>query len=175
MSLPENDLWASVMEQALTDLTNKAFRKKAVEWFTSQEYQLGSFLFICDALNLDPDLVLNFARKQKIISYAVNSVTSTSRVLFNKPTPQKLPDLAPLQRSTPLETLSQEELEALGARLSTWRKQQVFLTQEEAATQLGINQWHYSELERGKKQPTPQLAQRIQELLHPNADQDKHI
>ncbi|MBF0585266.1 MAG: hypothetical protein HQL80_13680 [Magnetococcales bacterium] len=63
--VPEADLWASVIQQALTDLSNPRYRREAEDWLNSQELEPGSFLFICDALGLDPGKIRTLAWQSK--------------------------------------------------------------------------------------------------------------
>ncbi|MBF0127983.1 MAG: helix-turn-helix domain-containing protein [Magnetococcales bacterium] len=162
MNIPENDLWASVMEQALADLANRQHRQKAFLWFSSRDVQPGSFLFICDALNLDANKVLAFAKQRKMATFAVNSASSTSRVVFKPPAPRQEIDLTALQRQdAPIQ-------EDLAQQLSRWRKERAFCTQTEAASRLGISQSSYSDIERGDKLPAEKLAQQIREMIREN-------
>jgi hypothetical protein len=47
-------LWTAVLEQAIIDLTNANKRYFTQLWFTSDNHAPGSFLWICDNLDLDP-------------------------------------------------------------------------------------------------------------------------
>src|SRR5882724_7214841 len=47
-------LWTAVLEQAIIDLTNAHKRYFTQLWFTSDNHAPGSFLSICDHLDLDP-------------------------------------------------------------------------------------------------------------------------
>ncbi len=165
MSTPENDLWASVLEQALSDLSERLYRQKALLWFSSREHHPGSFLFICDALNLDPRKVLAFAKQRKKVSFAVNTTDSTDRIVFKPPPAKKEFDLTPLQRQHIIETPVNFAL-----TLCSWRKQREFITQAEAAARLGISKSSYAEIERGDKLPTKQLEQRILDLCAQKSD-----
>ncbi len=56
-------LWISVLRQGLQDWAEEHTRGRAAEsshWFNSDEVFPGSFVFLCDLLNLHPD----FARTQ---------------------------------------------------------------------------------------------------------------
>jgi hypothetical protein len=56
-------LWLSVMRQGLQDWAEEQCRglpAEATHWFDSDECFPGSFVFLCDLLNIDPD----FARRQ---------------------------------------------------------------------------------------------------------------
>ncbi|MBF0295805.1 MAG: helix-turn-helix domain-containing protein [Magnetococcales bacterium] len=159
MNIPESDLWASVLEQALADLSDRSHRRKALLWFSSRDDAPGSFLFVCDALNLDPDKVLAFARQRKMATFAVNAASSASRVVFKPPQPQVEFDLTAMQRQ------EAALLANLPGQLRAWRKEQAFLTQAEVAAMLGIGQSSYSDIERGDKLPSQKLAQRLLELM----------
>lgn len=53
-------LWASVMATAVADLDARllSLRRAAQKWmYQDRSDQPGSFLWICDALELDPDLL----------------------------------------------------------------------------------------------------------------------
>jgi len=47
-------LWAAVLDQAVGDAT---FENEARAWFQSTREGVGSFLWVCDTLNLDPDSI----------------------------------------------------------------------------------------------------------------------
>ncbi|MEO5348247.1 MAG: hypothetical protein H7836_01165 [Magnetococcus sp. YQC-3] len=63
--VPEMDLWASVLQQALNDLANPQYRHEVELWMASNTFEPGSFLFICEALEIDPDQILAFAWQSK--------------------------------------------------------------------------------------------------------------
>ena len=51
--LNERRLWVAVLDLALEDLGNTERGKRARAWLTSDRYGPGSFLWICDNLELD--------------------------------------------------------------------------------------------------------------------------
>lgn len=63
--VPEMDLWASVMQRALNDLSNPQYHHEVLQWMARDTFEPGSFLFICDALGIDPYQVQSFARHSK--------------------------------------------------------------------------------------------------------------
>ena len=56
-SYPEINLWAAVLMQAIHDLNIPEERNKAFAWIKDSQMHLGSFMFVCDALNLSPSAV----------------------------------------------------------------------------------------------------------------------
>ena len=49
-------LWAAVLEQAIDDLgRGYVYAGQAQAWFQSQNEGVGSFLWVCRMLNIDPD------------------------------------------------------------------------------------------------------------------------
>jgi hypothetical protein len=58
MTEPEHILWMSVLTQALQDLSGPDFvAKPARAWLASRSNSLGSLIWTCDQLGLDPDAV----------------------------------------------------------------------------------------------------------------------
>ena len=51
--LNERQLWAAVLGLALEDLEGTNTGNRARAWFASDYYEPGSFLWICDHLELD--------------------------------------------------------------------------------------------------------------------------
>ena len=49
----ERDLWAAVLDLAFEDLADTATGDGTRLWFESDNYEPGSFLWICDHLGLD--------------------------------------------------------------------------------------------------------------------------
>lgn len=158
MNMPEYDLWSSVMEQAIADLSDREQRQQALDWFASRIYRPGSFLFVCDALNLDPGKVLAFTRRRQVVSFAVDA-SPENRVVFTPPSPKRGFDLSRLQRQ---EGANRENYAQL---LTVWRKETLFLTQTEAAARLGISKSNYAQIERGEQQPSEPLTQKIRALI----------
>lgn len=56
--LPEEDFWRGVLFQALRDLVavnvHVTIKREVRAWLFSPRSDLGSFVFICDVLGLDP-------------------------------------------------------------------------------------------------------------------------
>jgi hypothetical protein len=53
------NLWAAVLKQAIKDAQqnfNKSLASPGL-WFSSNSHAVGSFLWICGVLNIDPELV----------------------------------------------------------------------------------------------------------------------
>lgn len=65
-TLPEAELWTQVILQAINDLdgrtslTPRSAKDSAREWFASECDGVGSFLWTCQLINVDP----NFIRSQ---------------------------------------------------------------------------------------------------------------
>jgi len=58
MTEPEQTLWSSVLTQAIQDLAGPDMvAKPARAWLTSRNTSLGSLIWICDQLGLDPAAV----------------------------------------------------------------------------------------------------------------------
>jgi hypothetical protein len=56
-------LWAAVLNQALEEaieFNREKFRQNALSWLWSGNQGTGSFLWICDALNLDSKSIRKF-------------------------------------------------------------------------------------------------------------------
>jgi len=58
-------LWSAVMEQAVEDLTLNGFNRntirikhEVIRWFKSSNRGVGTFLWICEALDLDAQCIL---------------------------------------------------------------------------------------------------------------------
>jgi hypothetical protein len=60
--LPEAELWTEVIALSLRDLThpkNPYAAREAREWFSSDTQEIGSFCWVCQLIDLEP----NFIRK----------------------------------------------------------------------------------------------------------------
>ena len=58
MTEPEQTLWTSVLSLAMQDLSGPDhLAKPARAWLVSRNTSLGSLIWICDQLGLDPDAV----------------------------------------------------------------------------------------------------------------------
>jgi hypothetical protein len=63
MTEPEQSLWMSVLTLAMQDLSGPDhLAKPARAWLASRNTSLGSLIWICDQLGLDPDAV-----RQKVL------------------------------------------------------------------------------------------------------------
>lgn len=56
------DLWKAVLEQAFKDAQGRVgtyeHKKDARRWFRSNRKEIGSFLWVCEVLDLDPKATL---------------------------------------------------------------------------------------------------------------------
>lgn len=50
-------LWAAVMERAILDLQDHSLRTEAVEWINSKRHNIGSFNWVCNQLDMNPNSV----------------------------------------------------------------------------------------------------------------------
>lgn len=61
-------LWTAVLERAIEDALRGGkywiHRENARFWFLSENHELGSFLWICDTVNLDPSLLRKFVLRK---------------------------------------------------------------------------------------------------------------
>jgi hypothetical protein len=74
MDFPEAGLWHAVILQALGDLGNKQLRQQALHWFLSSSGHVGSFLWVCYHINLDPDAARKAAlNSSPLESFAANN------------------------------------------------------------------------------------------------------
>lgn len=65
---PEKNLWVAVLDCAIRDLRDREFRDTATSWFTSDRKYVGSFLFVCHALSIDPTAV-----RKRVLSYTIKT------------------------------------------------------------------------------------------------------
>ena len=69
LSDPERKLWGNVLLQALSDLTGRdPLARSARLWFSSRDNAIGSFIWICHHVSLDPDAV-----RQRVLKEATQS------------------------------------------------------------------------------------------------------
>ena len=69
-------LWAAVLEQAFEDAQARGL-EDAKKWFISEKSEVGSFLWICDALDIDPQAlrtILTFSRSQMAATPATSAL-----------------------------------------------------------------------------------------------------
>jgi len=72
---PEQLLWMSVLTQALQDLSGPPFvAKPARAWLTSRSKAVGSLVWTCDQLGLDPDAV-----RQRVLRRPVSELSDALR------------------------------------------------------------------------------------------------
>ena len=50
-------LWYAVFERAVDDLLDDYERTPAARWFISNSIEIGSFIWICEQLDIDPQVV----------------------------------------------------------------------------------------------------------------------
>jgi hypothetical protein len=57
------NLWAAVLKQAIKDARQSVDNSLTSpgSWFRSKSHTLGSFLWICGVLNIDPSLAMPYA------------------------------------------------------------------------------------------------------------------
>jgi hypothetical protein len=72
----ERDLWAAVLTQAIQDLmdsrTDTELLNSTRLWFVSDDYEPGSFLWICDSLELEPTLIRHVALQPNPTEKVIN-------------------------------------------------------------------------------------------------------
>ena len=71
--LPEAELWTAVILQAIDDLDRRTSlsptwaQDSAREWFTSDSIAVGSFIWTCQVINVDPSFIRSrLAKKHRI-------------------------------------------------------------------------------------------------------------
>ena len=75
MTEPEQTLWASVLTLAMQDLSGPDhLAKPARAWFSSRNTSLGSLIWICDQLGLDPNAV-----RQKMLRRRASEISARDR------------------------------------------------------------------------------------------------
>ena len=68
--LPEVELWTEVILQAIDDLDrrtaicSRSDHRSARAWFASDRDELGSFIWACQAINVDPNFIRSRLAKQ---------------------------------------------------------------------------------------------------------------
>jgi hypothetical protein len=80
MTEPEQTLWMSVLTLAMQDLSGPPLHAKpARAWFLSRNTSLGSLIWICDQLGLDPNAVRQrVLRRQVSLKEQSQSVTQAA-------------------------------------------------------------------------------------------------
>lgn len=75
MTEPEQTLWMSVLTLAMQDLSGPDhLAKPARAWMASRNTSLGSLIWICDQLGLDPDAV-----RQKVLRRRLQEASRQER------------------------------------------------------------------------------------------------
>jgi hypothetical protein len=75
MTEPEQTLWSSVLTLAMQDLSGPDhLAKPARAWFCSKNTSLGSLIWICDQLSLDPNAV-----RQKVLRRKAAELSTRDR------------------------------------------------------------------------------------------------
>ena len=71
--LPEAELWTAVILQAIDDLSRRtqlsprSAQTYAREWFASNSDEVGSFIWTCHVINVDPSFIRSrLAKKHRI-------------------------------------------------------------------------------------------------------------
>ncbi|MEO5332901.1 MAG: hypothetical protein H7839_12830 [Magnetococcus sp. YQC-5] len=81
-------LWAAVMERAILDLQDNTLRGDAIEWMNSKRRSIGSFHWVCQHLDMDPDSVKRALLKPKIaLSHMKRAPIHHSMTLFHDSPP----------------------------------------------------------------------------------------
>ena len=80
MNEPEQTLWMSVLSLAMQDLSGPDhLAKPARAWFSSKNTALGSLIWICDQLGLDPNAV-----RQKVLRRRAAEISTQDRSQVNQ-------------------------------------------------------------------------------------------
>jgi hypothetical protein len=81
--LPETELWTGVILQAIDDLdrctslTPRSAQDSAREWFASESDAVGSFIWTCHVIDVDPNFIRSqLAKKQRIKNLVEIVITS---------------------------------------------------------------------------------------------------
>ena len=70
-TLPEAELWTGVMLRAIDDLdrrtslTPRSAQDSAREWFASESDEVGSFIWTCHLIDLDPSFIRSVVAKKR--------------------------------------------------------------------------------------------------------------
>jgi hypothetical protein len=77
---PERKLWANVLLQAQSDINARdPIARSARRWFCSREDSIGSFIWVCHHLSLDPDAARErVLRNSNKVRAAMTDVTQAS-------------------------------------------------------------------------------------------------
>jgi hypothetical protein len=98
--LPEAELWISVILQAIDDLDRRtalsprSAQYSAREWFASESDEVGSFIWTCHVINVDPDFIRSrLAKKHRIKNPDAFVTTSRARARNKNLGAKRLPDI----------------------------------------------------------------------------------
>jgi hypothetical protein len=72
---PERDLWIAVFEKALEDLTREKYERDAWAWFRSSDKGIGSFIWVCRYLGIQPTAVRRTLRQSGFGSIEKSAAT----------------------------------------------------------------------------------------------------
>lgn len=88
--LPEAELWTAAILQAIDDLDRptSATQHSAREWFSSESNAVGSFIWTCHVINIDPNFVRSRLAKKNRMQNPVEDVM-TSRTQTGKMSQEK--------------------------------------------------------------------------------------
>ena len=65
---PERKLWANVLLQAQSDISARdPIARSARRWFCARDDSIGSFIWVCHHLSLDPD-----AARERVLRNSIN-------------------------------------------------------------------------------------------------------
>ena len=84
--LPEAELWTAVILQAIDDLGRRkrlsptSAQTSAREWFASEDHAVGSFIWTCHVIDVDPNFIRSrLAKKQRMQNPVEVVMTSTTQ------------------------------------------------------------------------------------------------
>jgi hypothetical protein len=81
--LPESELWTEVMLQAIDDLDRRtslsptSAQDSAREWFASDSDAVGSLIWVCLVIDVDPDCIRSWLARSTICK--IRKIVITSR------------------------------------------------------------------------------------------------
>ena len=84
-TLPEAELWTQVILQAIydldrrTSLTSRSAQDSAREWFASESDAVGSFIWTCDLIDLDPNFIRSQLTKKQRMTNPVELMASMAQ------------------------------------------------------------------------------------------------
>jgi hypothetical protein len=89
--LPEAELWTQVILQAIDDLDGRSSsipgsaQDSAREWFASESDAVGSFIWTCQIINVDPSFIRSrIAKKYRINDKVKLSIAEGAELLRGK-------------------------------------------------------------------------------------------